>query len=56
MVCLTGLRASEYYQADLLEPEQSNASIELMKVIDQLNTGNQKTFSLLDHPKKLNGI
>ena len=51
MVCLTGLRGNEYYQADLLEPEQSNASRELMKVIDAINAGNQKNIFLARSPK-----
>jgi DNA polymerase V len=52
MICLTGLRANEHYQADLLEPEQSNSSRELMKVIDKLNIGNQKNVFLARTPKE----
>ena len=52
MVCLTGLRGNEHYQSDLLEPEQSNASRELMKVIDEINTGNQKNIFLARSPKE----
>lgn len=52
MICLTGLRENKHYQADLLEPEQSKTSRELMKVIDKLNSGNQKTIFLARSPKK----
>tara|TARA_B110000196_G_scaffold179557_1_gene153960 strand:- start:905 stop:2152 length:1248 start_codon:yes stop_codon:yes gene_type:complete len=52
MVCLTSLRASQYYQPDLLEPEDSSKSKNLMEVIDTLNAGNQKNIYLARAPKK----
>ena len=52
MVCLTSLRASQYYQPDLLAPEDSTKSKNLMEVIDTLNAGNQKNIYLARAPKK----
>ena len=52
MVCLTSLRASQYYQPDLLESEDSTKSKNLMEVIDTLNAGNQKNIYLARAPKK----
>lgn len=52
MVCLTSLRASQYYQPDLLDPEDSTKSKNLMEVIDTLNAGNQKNIYLARAPKK----
>lgn len=52
MICLASLRSNNHYQSDLLEAEQSANSIALMKVLDSLNSGNQKTIFLGRSPKK----
>lgn len=52
MVCLTSLRSNIHYQADLVDAEQSANSIALMKVLDTLNSGNQKNIFLGRSPKK----
>ena len=52
MVCLTSLQADKYYQADLLEPEQTASSRTLMTVLDTLNRHNQKKVFLARSLKK----
>jgi DNA polymerase V len=52
MVCLTSLQADKYYQADLLEPEQTSSSRTLMTVLDTLNRHNQKKVFLARSLKK----
>jgi DNA polymerase V len=46
MVCLSSLQSDKHYQADLLQPEQSQRSRSLMTVIDTLNRHNQKNVFL----------
>lgn len=53
MVCLTSLQADKYYQADLLEPEQTASSRTLMTVLDTLNRHNQKKVFLARSLKKI---